>query len=138
MLILSFISFSAITALCSILHGKGDGEDLVGQFWEGKGFIIAVHMILAISISSIFAPVAVLTYWWYFRIGDQARAEILYLLGLRDKEDIIRQYPMYIGYAVYFAIHRCKTRRQQEYVSAWVISALLAIPVILVEYLTKQ
>ena len=123
------VFFSAITALCSILHGKGDTVIGHGKFWESKGFIMALHAVLAFALCGIYAPLSVITYWLFMRNGKQARAEIDYIMGKATLKDIRGAYPLGLGYIIAPAISKCAHRRQQEYISGAILGAICYIPI---------
>lgn len=122
------ITFAAITALCSILHGKGDGDDLIEQFWEGKFFIMALHAVLAFALVHPLAITSAAIYWLFLRNGKMARAEIDYILGKTTLNDIRKAYPLGIGYIIAPAISKCTHRRQQEYISGLILGTICYIP----------
>ena len=125
---LEIITASSITALCSILHGKGDTEIGNGKIWEGKGFIIALHVALLFALINSLSIVCAFVFWMFLRNGKQARAEIDYIMGKATLKDIRGAYPLGLGYIIAPAISKCAHRRQQEYISGAIIGAVLFIP----------
>lgn len=96
-----------ITMAFSYAHGRGD--DLDGKpekrWFETKGLFIAGETLAAAAIGfacigwlGMFAAIVSPLYWFLFRTGKQARAELDYMGRVRDKIiKIIQQYYLPIG-----------------------------------------
>lgn len=128
-----FILFAVLTSLASALHG-GD--------YFGKGKIVAGHAILSLSCG-LLAPVGVVFFWFLFRRGKQAQAELGYLSGKTDLSSVQAAYIPFIGTIMRKVIGWCfnnpwrdfgakPSRRQQEIAGGFVLGLILGVPFVIV------
>lgn len=113
---LSVIAFTALTAIASAAHGGN---------YAPKGLVMLMHCIAAYMFCGLwFAPAAV-AWWFLFRRGKHAIAELDYLTGKGGLDAVQDAYIWPIGFIMPAVIVRCKTRRQQEFFGAFITAPVV-------------
>ena len=103
--------------IASVLHGADAAP---------KPVIWSVHAVASLA-ASLYAPIAVAVYWICFRRSWHADAELKYLQKKGTIFAVHRAYPLGIGKIIARAIEDLGNRREQEFVSAFILGIPLAL-----------
>jgi hypothetical protein len=98
-----------VTMFFSYMHGRGDGPDLVKQWYESKGYYVAAMAVLGAALGylnigwwgltgALVSPI----YWFGFRSSRQAHAELSYMYRVKDYDllNIAKQYLLPVGVCI--------------------------------------
>jgi hypothetical protein len=117
-IMIEFIAFAFMTAICSAAHGNGKEKKLI---------IVASHAAFVYMIcGAIFIPFA-FAWWGLFRRGWQAKAELDFLGGKASISKVSEGYPHFMNMRISEIIAICKTRREQEFLLGLYTGAALGL-----------
>lgn len=113
---LSVIAFTALTAIASATHGGN---------YAPKGLVMLMHSIAAYMLCGLWFALAAVAWWFLFRRGKHAIAELDYLTGKGGLDAVQDAYIWPIGTIMAKLLPYCKTRRQQEFFGAFITAPII-------------